>query len=497
MSSIAQIPPEKKARVHSPPRKVVFSSALNGDAEASRKSHDKLQAKRIKAKVRDRQRKIAKTGEEPIFFDICDLLGKDKVAKTLSQGPLAEWEDKFAKGLQLEIKIQTLSAHGEGLGIAPSQDWVISVPNCLPGETVLARIYTNERLYSKADLIRVIQGAAEGSQSVQRHDELVKCRYFGKCSGCQYQFLKYDDQLEHKRNVVRRAFQNYAEGLNSSDIPAVLPTLPSPQHYKYRTKLTPHFELPREIRQRRKNKEEKMDSPLPPVSIGFDKLDEKTILDIEECVIATETINRALPGERSRIQSSIDTYKNGATILLRDSLKSFHDEESDVITDHKASVRERVGQTKFTSPAGAFFQNNRSILPALVEYVQEQIEMFALHPSRGKDSFLVDAYCGSGLFSLCLAHLFTRVAGVEISQDSIRFAKENAALNEVDNVEFLAGDAMEIFKVSVVCICILLSNDLSYSTSLFQASRQLSSLIPLDADAMKTLYSNFSLSDPN
>lgn len=490
----AASPPLKKARNTSPE-----TSGSHGVRTAAAPQHrphpsasnDKLQARRIKSKLKDRERSLAKTGEEPIFYDICDLLGQDVVGAILAQGSGAAYAEKFERGQEETLLIERLSAHGDGLAISSCRDWVVAVPHALPGETAVVRIYSNERLYSRADLVRIVDSPAGSSTSsfVARRDDLVGCKYFGTCSGCQYQNIEYDTQLRLKRTVVERAFGHFSH-LRKDQLPKVLPTLPSPLQYSYRTKLTPHFELPRELRRGRHGKgpgpatngyarSEEGRKDLPDVSIGFDKLGEKKVLDIEECPIATRAINRALPDERKRIKTTIDRFKNGATILLRDSLRSLDSkaedrkaqddgmntestslasaEEAIVVTDHKASVQERVADTVFTSPAGAFFQNNRSILPALLTYVREQVATFSsandVKTTGSVDSatsrYLVDAYCGSGLFSLCLAHMFTRVAGVEISQDSIKCAKENARLNAIDNVDFLAGDAMEIFKVGL------------------------------------------------
>jgi 23S rRNA (uracil1939-C5)-methyltransferase/tRNA (uracil-5-)-methyltransferase len=85
-----------------------------------------------------------------------------------------------------------------------------------------------------------------------------------------------------------------------------------------------------------------------------------------------------------------------------------------------------------------FFQNNPFILPAFTRYVREQA---AASGAR----FLIDAYCGSGLFALSAASAFEQVAGVEISESSIRFARENATANGITNATFAAGDAGSIF----------------------------------------------------
>jgi tRNA (uracil-5-)-methyltransferase len=158
----------------------------------------------------------------------------------------------------------------------------------------------------------------------------------------------------------------------------------------------------------------------------------------------------------------IYSYKKGVSLLLRDSLEvpggnaatattELAIEDRHVcITDHKATVRERVGDLLFDYQAGSFFQNNNSVLVPLTSYVRDAI----FPPTSTSESVsstpppthLVDAYCGAGLFALTLATHFTQVAGIELSADSIRFATHNATLNGLaDKVSFRAGDAAQIF----------------------------------------------------
>jgi tRNA (uracil-5-)-methyltransferase len=167
----------------------------------------------------------------------------------------------------------------------------------------------------------------------------------------------------------------------------------------------------------------------------------------------------------------INAYKRGATLLLRDSLVIPSDQpgaqestipSSDIaisdaavdglsstferhvcITDHKAIVRERVGRFLFEFPAGSFFQNNNSVLEPLTSYVREAV----LGTPDSPPTHLVDAYCGSGLFAITLSPHFSRIAGVEISADSIRYARHNALLNSVPEGKcaFHAGQAEAIF----------------------------------------------------
>ena len=117
------------------------------------------------------------------------------------------------------------------------------------------------------------------------------------------------------------------------------------------------------------------------------------------------------------------------------------EEKKICVTDHRATVRERVGDMLFEYTAGNFFQNNNSILVPLTSYVRDAI--FAL----AAPTHLVDAYCGSGLFSVMLSPHFEKVRGIELSADGIRASQANAALNGIppSKISFMEGDAAHIF----------------------------------------------------
>jgi 23S rRNA (uracil1939-C5)-methyltransferase/tRNA (uracil-5-)-methyltransferase len=144
-----------------------------------------------------------------------------------------------------------------------------------------------------------------------------------------------------------------------------------------------------------------------------------------------DTINRELPAIRDGVRARTSSYKRGATVLLRAT-------EDRVETNFKAVATEHVGDLRFQFLAGDFFQNNPFILPAFTGYVAKQA-------AGGGARFLVDAYCGSGLFSLTLAKDFEQVAGVEVSETSCEWARKNAAANKITNATFLTASAEAIF----------------------------------------------------
>jgi tRNA (uracil-5-)-methyltransferase len=280
-----------------------------------------------------------------------------------------------------------------------------------------------------------------------------------RSGGCQLQSVPYAKQLLHKARTVDLAYQRFS-GLQGGKVPGILPTIGSPKQWGYRTKITPHFDAPPKWAQRPdQNEEDANDVREWSCRIGFDRKGKPGVLDIEECPIATPVLNAKLIDERQRIKETIWSFKRGATVLLRDSLpapepiptaESPYDPASSTevahvaITNHKELVYERVGSFLFSFAAGSFFQNNNSILIPLTEYVKEAI--FPPGSTAKRPTHLVDTYCGSGLFGITLSTEFERVAGVEITADSITAAKKNAAMNGLqDKTTWLCGKAEQIF----------------------------------------------------
>jgi 23S rRNA (uracil1939-C5)-methyltransferase/tRNA (uracil-5-)-methyltransferase len=327
-------------------------------------------------------------------------------------------DQPFAYHAELELEIATLTNLGSGLGRVAlpeiknqeskieinSPGWVVMVPFALPGERVRVRIFRNHKNFSEADLIAVLTPSPARVAAA--------CPLFGRCGGCQYQHLAYAEQLAWKQRQVAELLQHLA----GVDFP-VAPVVASPRELGYRSKITPHFNPPRE------------GQPMP---IGFLRQGTRfDILDVPQCPIATPAINDRLTAVRAEVLARRATYPRGATLLLREA-------SGEVTTDYDAVITETVGTLKLRFLARDFFQNNPFILPAFTGYVRAQA---AASGAR----FLVDAYCGSGLFALTAAPAFERVAGIELSASSIAFARENAAANGIAHATFKAGDASAIF----------------------------------------------------
>jgi 23S rRNA (uracil1939-C5)-methyltransferase/tRNA (uracil-5-)-methyltransferase len=333
----------------------------------------------------------------------------------------------FAYHEEIELEISTLTNLGLGLGRVTVENqktkvenWVVMVPFALPGERVRARVFRNHKNFSEADFVAVLR------PSPQR--VAPRCPLFGRCGGCQYQHLAYAEQLEWKRRQVAELLKHLA-GVEFE----VAPVVASPREFGYRSKITPHFNPPRVAAAEIPNaKSQTPNSENFP--IGFLRQGSRfEIVDVPRCEIATEAINEKLTVVRAGVPARVAAgeFTRGATLLLRDA-------GGVVTTEYDTVVTEQVGELKLKFLARDFFQNNPFILPAFAGHVRAQA---AASGAR----FLVDAYCGSGLFALSAASAFERVAGIEISDTSVVFARENAAANGIANAVFQTGDAAAIF----------------------------------------------------
>ncbi len=424
-------------------------------------------AKRFKVKKKPKPEGLAGSVEEVLMFDIQNLLARQKVSEDAEAE--ANVESLPQPGDEILVDVLELSSTGDGLAKQDGSDRIYVVPFTVPGDMVNVKVYQHvqDKGYWNADFISVVD------PSPLRDDSRIKCQYFARCSGCQFQMMDYSEQLKHKKTIVEKAYRNFSQ-LPHELVPEVLDTIGSPLQYGYRTKLTPHFDGPPGSNRRGYKK------PLeqcPP--IGFTPKTARRVLDIEDCPIATQAVRKGLTDERERMTKEFGNYQRGATILLRENTKRVpksgdgkegggeatpaEDIPSDAvkvetdsyidyktcITDNNATSTEYIDDFTFTNPAGAFFQNNNSILSPFTAYIRQH----ALPPNPGPGQKpirnLIDAYSGSGLFTITQASLFPGGSiGIDIADKSITFARRNAALNglQEEQCRFIAADAPELFR---------------------------------------------------
>ncbi|KAG7862040.1 hypothetical protein KL939_001061 [Ogataea angusta] len=361
------------------------------------------------------------------------------------------------------VRILKYSSNGEGLALLPHPEipdgkQIAVVPFAMPEDIVTVRVFMTKDTHVDADLLKI------ENPSPLRKQDLIRCQYFGACSGCQYQPIEYDDQLNFKRQTIINAYRYFAPRLTSMGrLPEVGATVASPLKYGYRTKLTPHYQFSRH-----------QDPSVRP-NFGFGSKGRPSwrdvpkrdypgeVMDIEDCIIGTDIVRQGLRNERAQLEKLVESGQvkhKGATVLLREDtrrnpeeLKGSTAEDGTLsiveqngmfktcVTDNNAIVSEYVNGLRFDFVANEFFQNNNSILPKVLDYVKSNLAL-----DESGDNYLVDAYCGSGLFSISCASSVRKSLGVEISAHSIKFAKRNVELNDIHNCEFIEGKAEKLFE---------------------------------------------------
>lgn len=358
---------------------------------------------------------------------------------------------------EITVKIDRFRFPNKGIGNVEGKPVVIK--HALPGETVLARVKRTRAEKAEAKPIRVLESAP--------HHVTPPCRHYDDCGGCQRQQLIYEDQLALKSDAVRELLGWDAQVYDG--------IVPSPSVFHYRNKMEYSFgdaekEGPMTLGMHRRGRFMDVintDHCLI-VHEDFNRIQEATLRFFEErnvkqyhrkkhegilrhlVVRRGEKTGQLLVGLSVSDPHAIDTeaYKKCLLDLNLDHeivgiLLLVNEDLGDVVKDGDVRVihgrdfyEEELFDLTFRVSFFSFFQTNTSGAERLYA---EAIGLLDDH----HDQVIYDLYSGTGTIAQVLAKSARHVYGVEIVADAVAAAKENARLNALDNVTFLAGDVFE------------------------------------------------------
>ncbi len=271
----------------------------------------------------------------------------------------------------VDLKIEDIAFGGKGVGREHGK--VVFVPFTVDGEVVTAKITREKKQMAEAEVVDI------KTRSTKRVDP--PCPYFGQCGGCAYQHIEYPHQLELKSRQVRDLLQRIGK---FKDAP-IRQIIPSPLAYAYRNRITVHAE---------------------DGVIGYFRRDSHRLIDVEQCPIARDEVNRRLADLRERrVPDGHYTLRAKVDRPLRGRLN-----------------------TRPQSASRHFSQTNDGVANALRDLIIELVP-----PNQ---ELLIDAYCGAGFFAKALMGKFQRIAGIDWDRFAIAAAKENATAKET----YIAGD---------------------------------------------------------
>jgi len=334
-----------------------------------------------------------------------------------------------------------------GQGIIRSQTpgggLVVFVPFTAVGEKIRFRITQVKSSFAQGELIEVLQ------KSPDRISPL--CPYFGTCGGCQFQHLKYSNQLQIKQQILRDALERIGK-LKNVDI---LPIVPADNQWAYRRHIAMHLS-PQEVQG---------------YKVGYFGLDNVSLLDIKQCPIFIDhscdllvTLQQfakrldSIPGNEGRVS----LFKNGLDAFIihfqfgkcpsnfRSVMESVLKENTRIsgilgsfpnntIALGQIESNLQIGDLIFTYSPLAFIQNH----PEQSEKIYRRIVGIAQEVNASK---VMDLYCGIGISSIMLGATGISTVGVEYNHEAIRLAILNAAQNDMKKSEFLQGDAQSLVR---------------------------------------------------
>ncbi|WP_312337350.1 23S rRNA (uracil(1939)-C(5))-methyltransferase RlmD [Anaerospora hongkongensis] len=360
-------------------------------------------------------------------------------------------------GSRYTVEIIGLGHSGEGVG--RFQDFTIFVPQALPGEVVEVQVSEVKKNYAKAKLTGVKQASAERVEPL--------CSVYQSCGGCQLQHLSYAGQLNAKRQQVVDAVTRIGK---LADV-AVHPTLGAANPWYYRNKM----QFP-------------VGKAGGKVAVGCYSQGTHAIINTENCCIQ-HAVNNTIADQVRRIvtEFNIPTYdeRTGEGVIrhvmgrvgtatgevmvalvtavdklpsqekviaalrqaipgLTSIVQNVNPKRGNIIMGEttrtiwgKDTITDKLGDLTFHISARSFFQVNTE---QTVLLYGKAVEYAGL---TGQET-VIDAYCGTGTITLFLAGQAAKVYGIEIVKPAIADAWQNAQTNTIENVEFIAGDTVEV-----------------------------------------------------
>ena len=381
---------------------------------------------------------------------------------------------------QIFTNIEVLDAGAKGKTIAKAPDGkVILLPNTVPGDVVDVQTFKKRKAYYEGKAIAFHKLSDKRTQPA--------CEHFGVCGGCKWQDMAYEHQLSYKQNEV----VNNLRRIGHIELPDITPILGCENQYFYRNKMEFSFSDSRWLTL----EEVKSDKDLGDKNaLGFhipgmwDK-----ILDIKKCHLQEDPSNAirnavkqfALENNlvffNTRNQSGflrtmmIRTSSTGDIMVMfqffkedkenRVMLLDFIAESFPEITSLQYVINEKANDTiydqevicykgkdhifeemeglKFKINAKSFYQTNSGQAYQLYKIARDFAGL------TGKE-LVYDLYTGTGTIAQFIAKQAKKVVGVEAVPDAITAAKENAQLNNIQNVEFFVGDMKHVFNASFI-----------------------------------------------
>ncbi|MBC2369821.1 23S rRNA (uracil(1939)-C(5))-methyltransferase RlmD [Listeria booriae] len=346
----------------------------------------------------------------------------------------------------------------DGNAVAKIDGYPIFVPQGLPDEIAQIKVLKTNKNYGFGKIIELTKESADRVTP--------PCLVYSQCGGCQLQHLSYDGQLRMKQKQVAQVMKR----IGKQDV-EVLPTLgmENPWNYRNKAQVPVGFVSGRLV-------------------AGFYQQRSHQIIDMNTCLIQQEENNEVIQTARAifakyYVEPYDETTRKGVLrhlmtrfatttgelMLVIVTTKLNFPNKAEILAELQQSIPELTSlvQNVNTANTNVIF-GEQTVVLAGREYIMDTIHgisfaisarsFYQVNPEQTEilyaealkladltgEETVIDAYCGIGSISLCLAKEAKHVYGVEIVPQAIEDARANAKLNKMDNVTFAVGKAEEV-----------------------------------------------------
>ena len=369
------------------------------------------------------------------------------------------------------VAVEDYAAEGKSLGRQDGK--VVFIEGAVPGDVVDVQLSKNKKDWATGKAIRFHAYAPDRTKPF--------CEHFGICGGCKWQMLPYEKQLQYKQEEVEQNLRR----ISKVPLPPLSPILGALPSRYYRNKLEFTFSNRRYLRP----EEISSDQPIPQQeALGFHApgIFDKAI-DIYTCHLMQEPVNLIRNSVRDfALQHNYPFYDIKAhtgwlrTMIVRicttgeimvNMVLAYEDKAQTArLLDHlllqvpsitsllytinpkwndsiydlhpqvyrgREWIEEKIEDFRFKISPKSFFQTNTYQAENLYRTVRD----FAALTGR---ETVYDLYCGTGSIGIFVSRGAAKIIGVELVEDAISDARENARLNKIEHALFFTGDAAQL-----------------------------------------------------
>jgi len=363
-------------------------------------------------------------------------------------------------GEQIELTFEDLALGGEAVARVDG-GMVVFVRGGVPGDRARVEITKRKQRFAVGEIVELLEPSSLRITP--------RCEYFGRCGGCKWQCLDYQDQLRFKQQQVADTLARIGklQDVSVNDIIG----MESPWYYRNKMEFTFGWS-DREglvLGQHVAGRWDKL------VDLQTCYLQSETSVEIfslcrdftrkqELSAFSTKTgegllrhvviregkhtgdimVNIVTSGEYFPqldrfVKYLITGYPMISGIILtinRRKGQSSQGQEEHLLFG-EAAISDTINGFSFKISARSFFQTNTLQTERLYQTIQRMAD-------DNKEGIAVDLYCGTGSIALHLASQFKTVYGVELVEDAVSNAEQNAERNNIDNLSFRCGEVRKV-----------------------------------------------------